>query len=175
MRAFIRTIMCVYIQAGRQTDRQIACMHRKKERKKNNCNFLTLTSHCCTIDFSRCLCSCLSFCLPNCGCACRQTDGQTNGQTDRRTDRPKPLCIKQSTKKEPKKQKYLKTKQTARTHLHTHIHTYIHTFTKSRGYLDIKNCSTHKNNDTHLKEPVLIRQIYLKTICVKGWKFHPGT
>ena len=83
--------------------------------------------------------------------------------------------IKQSTKKEPKKQKYLKTKQTARTHACTYTRTYIHTFTKSRGYLDIKNCSTHKNNDTHLKEPVLIRQIYIKTICVKGWKFHPGT
>ena len=34
-----------------------------------------------------------------------------------------------------------------------------------------KKCSTYKNNDTHLKQPVLIRQMYLKTICIKVWKF----
>ena len=48
-------------------------------------------------------------------------------------------------------------------------------FAISRGYLDIKNCSTYKNNDTHLKQPVLIRQINLKTKCIKVWKFHPVT
>ena len=48
-------------------------------------------------------------------------------------------------------------------------------FTKSRGYLDIKNCSTYKNNDTHLKQPVFIRQIYLRTICMKVWKLYPFT
>ena len=110
-------------------------MHAQKERKKiKSCNFLALTSQCCTIDFPSCLCSCLSFCVPNFGCECRQTDRQTYGQTDRSTERPKPICllnvfdvrgIQQSTKKEPKKQKYLKTKQTARTHALTHAHTYI--------------------------------------------------
>ena len=48
-------------------------------------------------------------------------------------------------------------------------------FTKGRGYLDIKNCSTYKSNDTHLKQPVLIRQINLKAICITVCKFHPGT
>ena len=37
-----------------------------------------------------------------------------------------------------------------------------------------KYCSTYKNYDTHLKHPVLIWQIYLKTITIKVWKFHPG-
>ena len=141
-------------------------MHAQKERKKiNRCNFLTLTSQCCTIDFPRCLCSCLSFSLLNYGCACRQTNRQTYGQTDRRTDRPKPICplnffevrgIKKSTKKGTQEAKVFKNKTDcthalshAHTHARTHIHTYIHIlFTKSRGYLDIKNCSTHKNNDT---------------------------
>ena len=141
--AYVRS--CVY--TFRQADRQTGCMHAQKERKKTNiCNFLTLTSQCCTIDFPRCLCSCLSFCLPNCGCACRQTDRQTYGQTDRRTDRPKPICpfnvfevrgIKQSTKKQPKKQKYLKTKQTARTHARTYTRTYIHTYIRSQKVGDI--------------------------------------
>ena len=40
-------------------------------------------------------------------------------------------------------------------------------FTKSRGYLDIKNCSTYKSIDTHLNS-----QFWLGiTAC----KFHPGT
>ena len=56
-----------------------------------------------------------------------------------------------------------------------HRRTETNTVHKSNGYLDIKNCSTYKNSDTHLKKPVLIRQIYLKTICIKVWKFHPGT
>ena len=52
---------------------------------------------------------------------------------------------------------------------------YKYTVHKKQGYLDNKNCSTYKINDTHLKQPVLIRQKYLKTICIKVWKFHPGT
>ena len=41
--------------------------------------------------------------------------------------------------------------------------------------LDIKNCSTYKSNETHLKQPVLIRLIYLRAMCITACKFHPGT
>ena len=34
-------------------------------------------------------------------------------------------------------------------------------FTQSMGYLEIKVCSSYKNNGTHLQRTYLIRKIYL--------------
>ena len=51
------------------------------------------------------------------------------------------------------------------------IHIYI-LFTQSRGYSDIKICSSYKINFIHLKPTVLISQICLKTICIHDWKFY---
>ena len=48
-------------------------------------------------------------------------------------------------------------------------------FTQSKGYLDIKICSSYKSNGTHLKLTVFHRQIYLMRICIHDWKFYPGT
>ena len=54
------------------------------------------------------------------------------------------------------------------------LYTYIHCSQKVGGIWTLKIVALTKTM-THLKQPVLIRQIYLKTICVKVWKFHPGT
>ena len=48
-------------------------------------------------------------------------------------------------------------------------------FTKSKGYSDIKLCSSYKNNGTRLKLTVFLRQIYLMRIFIHDWKFYPIT
>ena len=58
--------------------------------------------------------------------------------------------------------------------LYIYIHTYIHCSQKVGDIWTLKLVALTKTM-TRLKQPVLIRQIYLKTICVKVWKFHPGT
>ena len=48
-------------------------------------------------------------------------------------------------------------------------------FTQSKVYSYIKNCSSYKNNGTHMKLTVFLRQIYLMRISIHDWKFYPVT
>ena len=48
-------------------------------------------------------------------------------------------------------------------------------FTQSKGYSDIKICSSYKNKGTHLKLTVFLRQINLMRIYIHDWKFYPVT
>ena len=83
MCACMHTYDHVCIPSGRQTDRQTACMHRKKERKKSNiCNFLSPASAAQLI--SRAVC--LAVCLPACQTAGVRADRQIDRRTDKQTD-----------------------------------------------------------------------------------------